>query len=1212
MRTGCFTPTAYGLLDSDSDIAIFNGTDEGILLKGYSPSQALAPWPGGSGLIALVAASTGGSYVSLYKNPLANLRNQYNPSNSLVAKQLTSAPDVPLKDTQGKTLVVNPQTMAFSSGGGWLAVESLTGSFVRINLATLQVRAFAPELTMLGSPALFKSQVAVSDNGRYIAIYNQAADFFRVYDLNTCEPGTEYEVCESYDYLPFVRHNVAGFKSLEHLKFVNDGLLSFEVRADPDSGATVYELAPRDSITSIISYLGLGDSYTSGEGAFDYLTGTDTDNNTCHLSIHSYPLLLARDIFDGGHSVACSGAVINDLGSTSPDYKGQGKGSAKLWLLLQNQPVLLSSILSSYKPGYVAQHLFVRKYQPGIVTVSVGGNDVGFGDIIRACVMPHFGSGNTCYSSYEDRIELTRLIDRTLPHWTALYEQLEAESPGTRLYAIGYPQIAAAGGKCALNVHLDRNEIVFSQELIDYLNGTIRQAAAAAGATYVDISQALAGHRLCEAASYDVAMNGLTAGNDSGALGIKVFGRESYHPNALGQFLIEQAILHKTHNLGPYTATPAEGDPGADKQVALERVLAAPKTGRPVNTIVPDDSMATGLVRMGHRLSIYASGLRDGLQPGANYTIRLDGAAGPVLRTIPGDSDGSVAAGIVLPGGTQPGEHTLDIVGMNQARQPVDVTRPVYVSFAGNDTDGNGVTSQPSGTPGISGGQPALQSPDRHSTQERQVLGASAVKPSAFTHPAKPTVPSVSARVAIVPNETDEYQIIDDTAALLLLCSVLFSAAYLKFDASSRMMLSARAACSRLFRRRPCTKLPLFGYNGSMIWVRKGIVFLLSIVLLVSLIFGVFSFSTNTALKSPSKIEGWLNESGFYNNFVTTVTRQAEQSFAANGQSGSASLNNTVIRQAAKAAFTPQLVQQSVNTFIDGNYVWLQGKTDSPKFNIDLTKAEQNFARQLSQDVEKHLASLPVCSASELVQAQNTNIQAVDPLTMTCLPPGITPQSEATQLTDDFTQQLSNSTGILGNPVITASSINVGSQDRPYYQSLSAAPKVYRWSMRLPLIFAVLALICLLGIIFIAPRRRKGLRRIAVVLLEAGVVLIAVKVVVDSTFSQLKQRILSGLNVGQMEQSLAGLLQRFEAHLTKVDFWFGVAFLALAIVLLVIVWLTREKNNKPPKFAGGGPVSSGNSQPRPAPERPQIPGNNRPTPSLKQPPRRPKPPRLIQ
>src|SRR4051812_29948276 len=43
MQTGCFTDTAFGLLDSDTNVAIFNETDEGVPLLAYSPNQALIP-----------------------------------------------------------------------------------------------------------------------------------------------------------------------------------------------------------------------------------------------------------------------------------------------------------------------------------------------------------------------------------------------------------------------------------------------------------------------------------------------------------------------------------------------------------------------------------------------------------------------------------------------------------------------------------------------------------------------------------------------------------------------------------------------------------------------------------------------------------------------------------------------------------------------------------------------------------------------------------------------------------------------------------------------------------------------------------------------------------------------------------------------------------------------------------------------------------------
>lgn len=692
MRTGCFTPTAFGPMDGDSDTIIFNGTDEGLPLLPYRPGQVLSPWPGAAGLLMTDAVSTGGSYLSLYKNPLGQLQDQRNYLRQLIAKQLTAAPELPLKDLAGQRLVINSQTIAFSDGGSWLVVENLNGSFVRINLATLDMVAFAPAFGSQGSPGLLRSDVAVSDDGRYVAIGNKAAASLKVYDLAACSGVVDNLKplnCTAHDYFGFAAQRINGLQAARHLRFVNDGLLSFEAQTSDPAAAAVYELAPTGSITSLIDYLGLGDSYTSGEGAFDYLDGTDTADNMCHLSIHSYPLLLTRDLFSaaGGHSVACSGAVINDVGSTSGSYRGQVRGGASFDELQQSQAAFLDSIMAGYRPGYVAQQRFVRQYQPAITTASIGGNDIGFGDILQKCVEPHVSlrpGANTCYNTYEDRLEVTRLIDRTVPRWTALYKQLAAEAPGTRLYAIGYPQIVDDRGNCALNVHLNQSELAFAEELTDYLNGAIRQAAEAGGATYVDVSQALAGHRLCEAASYDVAVNGLTAGTDAGPFGIGVLGKESYHPNALGQVLIEQAILEQTHNLSAAEpATPVNTDSRA--------ILDAPKTGRAVNVVVPNDGLVGGLVPAGRSVPVQANGLRDGLKPSTVYTIRLDGSSGPVVGSALSSANGDISTNITLPSDTNPGGHTIDITGQNQDGEPVDVTQPIYVPASDNDADGDGI-----------------------------------------------------------------------------------------------------------------------------------------------------------------------------------------------------------------------------------------------------------------------------------------------------------------------------------------------------------------------------------------------------------------------------------------------------------------------------------------------------------------------------------------
>ena len=53
---------------------------------------------------------------------------------------------------------------------------------------------------------------------------------------------------------------------------------------------------------------------------------------------------------------------------------------------------------------------FVKAYRPGVVTVGMGGNDIGFADIILRCVSPlnkvwkpEVNEPN-CYAAQEDRL----------------------------------------------------------------------------------------------------------------------------------------------------------------------------------------------------------------------------------------------------------------------------------------------------------------------------------------------------------------------------------------------------------------------------------------------------------------------------------------------------------------------------------------------------------------------------------------------------------------------------------------------------------------------------------------------------------------------------------------------------------------------------------------------------------------------------------------
>lgn len=701
-RSGCVVQTAFGWLDVDHSVL----TDYGMgalplkMVNGQSP----IPVPK-SDTVGSIALAGGNQYLHFYNSFADRLQVQLD----IALQPYVQMPDMPsltVKDNQGNPLPVNPQTIAYSSNGAWMVVESPMHAFVRINMASLEVVPFAPSATgEVYDLAQHNSQVAITDDGRYIALQSNEFGSFKVYDLKNCVvEGTDLQPlnCPSYDYATFLQKQIPGLKTIRQVRFTDDGLLSFV--ATTADGTFDYEMAPSGQITNELDYLALGDSFTSGEGAGSYSSETDTENNHCHLSTFSYPLLLSSDIFTkaGSHSVACSGAVIRDVGSTSDSYRGQVVNGPRLDAM-DNASPSLSNVLAAFTPGYIPQHMFAQHYQPKVITVSIGGNDSGFGNILAACVSPHFTyhpDTNTCYDTYEDRLELVQHIDSLRPTLAALYKQLHTESPTSRIYAIGYPQIVVNGNECGLNVHLNPSEIEFAQEIITHLDSVVQQAARDSSVNYVDVSNALAGHRLCETNGSSVAMNGVTAGKSSGisktiagkTVTIDFLGSGSFHPNQLGQELLEQAILKATKN---FTLTlPAEAV--SDDTTAI---LNQPKTGRVTRKVIPA-TISNRVVKRGSSLPIHVSGEEANAKPNSTFVVTLQGAT-TGLGVVNSDDQGAIDGTVTIPPEAPTGGQTIEIIGENDGGEPIEVTTPIYIPVTDGDTDGDGLPDDTDSCPTV-------------------------------------------------------------------------------------------------------------------------------------------------------------------------------------------------------------------------------------------------------------------------------------------------------------------------------------------------------------------------------------------------------------------------------------------------------------------------------------------------------------------------------
>jgi hypothetical protein len=351
-----------------------------------------------------------------------------------------------------------------------------------------------------------------------------------------------------------------------------------------------------------------------------------------------------------------------------------------------------------------------------------------------------------------------------------------------------------------------------------------------------------------------------------------------------------------------------------------------------------------------------------------------------------------------------------------------------------------------------------------------------------------------------------------------------------------------------------------------MLWVRKGVVHLFAAALFVALLATVAAVNFNRVLGNPSNVKTLVAESGVYDHAVSAALDQSQKDTATHGGDSSVSLNSNIVEQAAQRAFTPALLQQNANTIIDSNYAWLAGKTPAPDFQIDLTSAKQNFIDLIARYTTNRLKQLPACTAEQLAQLQ----LPVDPMTVTCLPAGIDPQTEGARVA-----QAVNNSDFLSKPVITAASLgrDETSASKPYYNRLSKAPKLYQLGKKLPLLVALAALACALAVLFIAPTRRKGWRRIGVVLLLAGLLLIITKFIGDTLVNRVSSKLHDSVSA-QLQQPRNDFLHHLQAQLGQTNLIFGIIFVMLAVIIFAMLLKSREQAAQPkPTRAPAAPAT---------------------------------------
>jgi lysophospholipase L1-like esterase len=248
-------------------------------------------------------------------------------------------------------------------------------------------------------------------------------------------------------------------------------------------------------------YVALGDSYTSGPAI-----PVQVDAN-CARSSSNYPsLVTARLRRTTLTDVSCAGAT-----------------TTQMWQAQGTNPPQLDAVTK------VAD----------LVSLQIGGNDIGFGTIIGTCAYVAAGAptGSPCRAYYNatgtDRLEAA--IAQTAPKIAAVLADIHKRAPRADVVVVGYPDLLPDSGVgCRPAVPFADGDFAYLRDTEKKLNTMLAQQARAAHATYVDTYTPTIGHDMCTAPGVRW-IEPLTPASPAAPA----------HPNALGEQAMAAAVLDR-------------------------------------------------------------------------------------------------------------------------------------------------------------------------------------------------------------------------------------------------------------------------------------------------------------------------------------------------------------------------------------------------------------------------------------------------------------------------------------------------------------------------------------------------------------------------------------------------------------------------------------------------------------------------------------------
>lgn len=217
------------------------------------------------------------------------------------------------------------------------------------------------------------------------------------------------------------------------------------------------------------NYVALGDSYAAGPIIPNQIAPLG-----CLKSDHNYAHLAAPTIGLPLRDPSCSGATTSDM--TNPQ----------------------STELGTNPPQFNSLDAETTR-----VSLTIGGNDIGFSEIALSCVTINPFS-TPCKDKYNSggKDQVAERIAATAPKVAAVLQGIHSRSPSAKVFIVNYAAIfPETGFGCWPQMPIGFGDVPYLRSKEKELNAMLATQAAANGATLVNWYNASIGHDACKGSS---------------------------------------------------------------------------------------------------------------------------------------------------------------------------------------------------------------------------------------------------------------------------------------------------------------------------------------------------------------------------------------------------------------------------------------------------------------------------------------------------------------------------------------------------------------------------------------------------------------------------------------------------------------------------------------------------------------------------------------